>query len=297
MLKIVIDLQGAQSESRFRGIGRYSLNLALAIARNPRQHEIFLALNAAFPDSVSDLRETFRNLLPQDHIRIFEIPSPTAECNADNYWRARAAEKIREQFLREMNPDAVLITSHFDGYGDNAVTSIGVFVPELPVAAVAYDLIPYLHQTEYLSDAPYRKYYLRKMQGFIQAKLLLATSEKTRQEIITVLGYPENNIICVSAPTGSCSETKEGDEGNDDAWDNSAKQILTAIASRFSKSIEQVSPAFQPHKKPSLAFVSPLPPERSSMMIVIFGLNWAKEDAKRSGRIIIRMYAQYCTGR
>ena len=30
-MRIVIDMQGAQTESRFRGIGRYSLALALAM--------------------------------------------------------------------------------------------------------------------------------------------------------------------------------------------------------------------------------------------------------------------------
>ena len=33
-MRIVLDMQGAQTESRFRGIGRYSTALAQAIARN-----------------------------------------------------------------------------------------------------------------------------------------------------------------------------------------------------------------------------------------------------------------------
>ena len=39
-MRIVIDLQGAQTENRFRGIGRYSLSLAQAIVRNRGDHEI-----------------------------------------------------------------------------------------------------------------------------------------------------------------------------------------------------------------------------------------------------------------
>jgi glycosyltransferase involved in cell wall biosynthesis len=211
-LRVVIDLQGAQSESRFRGIGRYSLNLTQAIARNPKQHEIFLVLNAAFPDSVCDLRETFRDLITQDHIRIFEIPAPTAECNTDNCWRVRAAEKIREQFLRELNPDVVLVTSHFEGYVDNAVTSIGMFAPELPVAVVAYDLVPYLNQSTYLSDEKHRNYYLRKMQGLIQAKLLLSISEATRKEVIAATGYPEDGIVNISTAVDERFQTMTVDE-------------------------------------------------------------------------------------
>ncbi|WP_051328262.1 glycosyltransferase [Desulfatirhabdium butyrativorans] len=196
-MRIVIDLQGAQSVSRFQGIGRYSLNLALGMARNPGQHEIFLALNAAFPDSVCDLRETFRDLIPQDRIRIFEIPAPTAQCNSDNYWRAMAAEKIREQFLRELNPDAVLVTSHFEGYEDNAVTSLGAFAPELPVSVVAHDLVSYLNPDSHLSDERFRNFYLRKLQSFSQAELLFSISDAVRQKVIKALGYPDKRIITI----------------------------------------------------------------------------------------------------
>ena len=44
-MRIVIDLQGAQTASRHRGIGRYSLALALAMAKNKREHDIFIVLN------------------------------------------------------------------------------------------------------------------------------------------------------------------------------------------------------------------------------------------------------------
>ena len=45
-MRILIDLQAAQSlGSRDRGIGRYSLALVQAIARQKGQHEILLALN------------------------------------------------------------------------------------------------------------------------------------------------------------------------------------------------------------------------------------------------------------
>ncbi len=38
-MRIVIDLQGAQTESRFRGIGRYSIAIARGIIRNNSRHE------------------------------------------------------------------------------------------------------------------------------------------------------------------------------------------------------------------------------------------------------------------
>ena len=50
-MRIVIDLQGAQTESRFRGIGRYSIAIARGIIRNNSRHEIFIALSAMLDES------------------------------------------------------------------------------------------------------------------------------------------------------------------------------------------------------------------------------------------------------
>jgi hypothetical protein len=68
-MRLVIDLQGTQTESHKRGIGRYSLALALTIARNRGEHEIVLALNGRFPDRIEPIRAGFDGLLPQDKIR------------------------------------------------------------------------------------------------------------------------------------------------------------------------------------------------------------------------------------
>ena len=49
-MRIVIDLQGRQSiGSKNRGIGRYSLSIAKAIARNRKDHEVMIVLSSAFP--------------------------------------------------------------------------------------------------------------------------------------------------------------------------------------------------------------------------------------------------------
>ena len=69
-MRIGLDLQGAQSDSRFRGIGRYSLALAQAIALEARNHEIWLALSGNFPDSIEPLRAAFAHWYPRTHPRL-----------------------------------------------------------------------------------------------------------------------------------------------------------------------------------------------------------------------------------
>ena len=138
-MRIVIDLQGAQTESRFRGIGRYSLSLAKAIIRNRKDHEIIIALSGLFPDTIEPIRAAFDDLLPQENIRVWYAPGPIYATDPTNKSRREAAERIREAFLEGLYSDVVLITSMFEGFGDDAVTSIGALDHNTPVAVILYD--------------------------------------------------------------------------------------------------------------------------------------------------------------
>jgi len=53
-MRLLIDLQGAQATHHQRGIGRYSLSLALALVRQKDAHEVRLLLNAHFAQSVQE---------------------------------------------------------------------------------------------------------------------------------------------------------------------------------------------------------------------------------------------------
>ena len=74
-MRIVIDLQGAQCENRQRGIGRYSLSLTQAIIRNKGEHEVIVALNGQFPDTIEPIRAELDHLLPQEQIRVWHAPN------------------------------------------------------------------------------------------------------------------------------------------------------------------------------------------------------------------------------
>lgn len=197
-MRIVIDLQGAQSASRFRGIGRYSLALALGIARNAGEHEVWLVLNAALGSAIDDLRQAFAGLVPPDRIRVFDIAGPTAEAHAPNSPRARAAELLREHAIAQLHPDAVLVTSLFEGYVDDSVVSIGRFTDGAATAAILYDLIPYLNPQKYLPQPEQRNYYERKVASLREAGLLLAISDYSRQEAIDTLGLDPDRIVSIS---------------------------------------------------------------------------------------------------
>ena len=197
-MRIVIDLQGAQSESRFRGIGRYSLALALGVARNAGPHEIWLVLNGALGAAIAEIRHAFDGLIPQERIRVFDIVTPVAEASDANATRSRAAELIREYFIAALQPDAILVTSLFEGYVDNAVTSVGAFAGGDKTAVILYDLIPFLNPATYLATATQQHYYERKISSLRQAALLLSISDYSKQEAIEALALEPSRVVAIS---------------------------------------------------------------------------------------------------
>ena len=201
-MRIVIDMQGAQSESRFRGIGRYSLSIAQAIARNAQTHEIILVLNSMLSDTVGAIRAAFDGILPQDQIRVWDGIGPTREVDPANDKRRAMSERIREAFIESLHPDVVLITSLFEGLGDDTVTSVGVFDNRTPVAVILYDLIPLISPDKhFLNSKMHQDFYQRKITSLRHCGLLLAISESARQEALTALDTAPEDVINVS---GAC---------------------------------------------------------------------------------------------
>ena len=109
-MRIVVDLQGTQTESRFRGIGRYTHSLAQAIVRNRGEHEVLIALNGLFPDTIEPIRAAFDGLLSQENIRVWQAPGPVRSLDGGNEWRRHTAELVREAFLASLKPDGHMAT-------------------------------------------------------------------------------------------------------------------------------------------------------------------------------------------
>lgn len=202
-MRIVIDMQGAQTESRFRGIGRYTLAFAQGVVRNRGAHEILLSLNGLFPDTIEPIRAAFDGLLPQENIRVWHAPGPVREDEPNNHCRREVAELIREAFLASLQPDVIHLTSLFEGYEQDAVTSIGLFDHQTPISVSLYDLIPLMNAAQYLQPNPsYAAYYHRKIRFLKQAKLCLAISIYARKEGLACLGGDASRIVNVSTAIG-----------------------------------------------------------------------------------------------
>jgi glycosyltransferase involved in cell wall biosynthesis len=205
-MRLVIDLQGAQGASRLRGIGRLSLELALAMARAAGDNEVLVALNGNFAETANELMTAFKCILGQDALRVWYPTGRTAATDPGSQVNLIASEHIRGQFLRSLAPDLVHVTSLFEGIDDDIVTGVSLDGQKLLSVATLYDLIPLVRREQYLdgpwSSTPIRVWYLRQIEQLRHMAGLLAISESSRTEAIDHLGFQPERVFNIRAGVG-----------------------------------------------------------------------------------------------
>jgi glycosyltransferase involved in cell wall biosynthesis len=251
-MRIVIDMQGAQLESQFRGADADAMSLAQAVLRNRGEHEIVLALSGLLADTIEPIRAAFRDSLPPENARIWYAPGPTRDCQLGNAWRRKVAERIRESFLSSLQPDLVFIPSFFEGYDNCCVTSVGLFAQNL-ITVVAIDRLAVEDRGGSASQERHI-FALRKRECLKRADLLLVLHPLTREEALRTLGVPEKRLV-TALPTNSRDRQ---------AVDVEARKLLdTLVEIRNSKTPPLIG--VQTLTRPKMAYLSPLPPERSGI--------------------------------
>lgn len=198
-MRILIDLQSCQSGSRNAGIGRYSMQLAkaMALAAQTREHEVSLLLSSLMPDSIADIRHAFSELVPASRIHVFDAPAAIPHHGAKKA-RIRASELIREDFVQSLRPDFVHVTSLFE-FAEEVITSVGKHYSGAKTAVTLYDLIPYVNSARHLTTEHNRHFYSGKIENIKNAGLLFAISEHSRWEGIDLLGLDPQDVVNISS--------------------------------------------------------------------------------------------------
>lgn len=204
-MRVIFDYQACQSESRFRGVGRASGALQHAMARRLVKdgHEVIFLLNRALErDSEKELAE-IRSKVPGAQTATFRIPAPCAAMLEENAWRQSAARALRELAVAALAPDFVHVPALLaDGWGDDAVGSLGELGVYIPVALTQHDLIPLVMQEYYLPPGPFKDYYFRKLDEAKSAELFFAISEYARDEAVALLGVDQDRVVTISSGVG-----------------------------------------------------------------------------------------------
>ena len=257
-MRLVIDLQTCQSAAP--AIARHHLAQAQAIVRLAGRHEVWLALNGQMGNTIEALRCAFDGLVPQERIVVFDLPS---NAGAQTPWRLRACEQIREGALAALAPDLVFVPNIFDSGGCQPVASIGS-LSNRSLTVVS------LRDTSWLSaPAAPSAQHQRQQAALRNAALILVTSEAARSSTCAALGLRDEQVrhLGLAVQEGLTPSATDGDSSPSCLviMDN-ARQIWAAFEALHTENLS--TPAAEPtirQQRPRLAYISPLPPEKSGI--------------------------------
>jgi glycosyltransferase involved in cell wall biosynthesis len=178
-VRIGIDMLGVQSSaSRGRGIGRYARCLTAALLERGSQHEFLLYAHRGLPtDAFPTASNATVRPMPE------ELPAP------------EAVER-----LASANPDALdalLILSPFELHEEYRPPARPL--SGLRIAAVIYDLLPFLFQERYLTYGPAARWFYRSLERLRGYDHLLAISEATAADARRLLGLDDRRVVTIGA--------------------------------------------------------------------------------------------------
>lgn len=195
-MKIQIDMQGVQTASRHRGIGRYTRESTLALLKLAAgRHDVELLFNAAL-DGVDDM---LGQLAAADFHPRRHAYGPLRDTSSDkpgNDARREAGERLLTHALNVGGADIVWLSSLIEGFASDALMPHAL--PHQLTAATLYDLIP-LQDPESLGQSRARDWYMRRVECLRSCDLLLAISDWVRSDAIERLGLDPSRIVTIGA--------------------------------------------------------------------------------------------------
>jgi glycosyltransferase involved in cell wall biosynthesis len=198
-MRLIFDLFPCQTDSRLRGIGRYTLSLAKAMADSAGTHDMRLLANGLYADTTAQLRQEFAGLIAPGAFASY-THAPFAPHESGNAEQQQIASALVHTAYQSIGADVLLHASPFEGWCEQGIVAQthGGFPAGLKVA-VLYDFIPWLFPEQHLDPAPaYKHWYAQRLAALNQYDLLLAISEATRNDAINLLGIAPERVVNIS---------------------------------------------------------------------------------------------------
>jgi glycosyltransferase involved in cell wall biosynthesis len=198
-MRLIIDLQACQAESRNRGIGRYSLFLAKNIAQLRGDNDVRIVLDGNYSEKALEVENQFKPVLPIKCFSRYYYPTVDNKIEYPN----EIGELLIQKHYAKLQPDILHISSIFEhvyNYGSTINANHLHSLCHVTRSATLYDLIPLLFKDLYLENDPIvESWYYRKLNLLKSCDLLLAISETSRQDAINHLDISPDKIINISA--------------------------------------------------------------------------------------------------
>ena len=263
--KIVIDLSSLSAKNSLTLFGRFSLSLATAMAKaeSANGYQLYILLKVCEQSSNLWLRDHFAALLPKRRVLYWAVPKGLEPvCESVDLTLRSISEHIREAVLSQINADVVIVTELWCGWQDQSAASVGLLGDRIPTAVC----LPPSEVLQYGEQASQSQVSL----DWYQTKLLQL---KRAHFWIDIEGLSDS----------SCAQIFSLPDEKVYSLNQAATDFYAQAASTFSQlagqcqQLKNLKPT-KPANRLRLAYVSPLPPERTG--IASYSLELLPELAK-----------------
>lgn len=191
-MKIVLDLQPLQTGSRYRGIGRYTLNMTKSLAKCASANTKIIGILNQRLGHIREIRSELGGYIDGNNIKVFDIVSPVLYKNENNFVNITSSELLLDDFVRSLSPDVYHCFSLFEGFdGYNIVT--GLTMPSNFIKSVTHhDLIP-LHNSD-LGELSFRRWYANKIKAIRLADMIFSVSEYAKNDLVITCDIPKDKV-------------------------------------------------------------------------------------------------------
>ncbi|KAA1174682.1 glycosyltransferase [Marinobacter salinexigens] len=253
-MKVLIDLQVAQTGTNPEA-GKYALALSKAAAQEVGENgELLVLLNGSLEATIDELRAELEGFIKQENIRVWYAPDGMGSICDGNPSLRKVAAHTREAVIAEQEPDLVILPSLWLGWADEAVISFDYEPPGCPIATILPGESFHGPQKE-LEQGRRGEWHRSLLEKLSRADFVLDVPGLSEPELCN--GIPDTNRV--RWPSAEADQLVE-------ALQVSVRSLLGEARSEKNGFAEKVMRSLNlDGVKPKLAFVSPLPPEKTGI--------------------------------
>lgn len=191
-MKILIDGQSLQTDSRDRGIGRYTEGLINGLCRNGA--EVIVLFNGSYEPRCTEAIQRIAQSVPTAKVeRFFAV----GNCNSLNingldYF---LSSHLYQEAVDRIAPDVFLCSSVLESQQTFICPPLERIAKQYPVVAVNYDMIPLENVENYLPNKEIRDWYFSSLRSMFSVDLALCISRFSEQQLQNVCPNIATKVI------------------------------------------------------------------------------------------------------
>lgn len=250
-MRIVIDLQGLQGPNFYGSVAQSQIKFLKALISNCPSYKIDLLLNGNLLDSAELIKLELSELIQAQNFHIWYPISSVEKLTAQHVWNRQVSELIREALINRLQPDVVLLTSLTQDLSNDIVIASGNFNKN-GLTAMIYEITETITQ-ENNQEPETALCYKSEADNLNNAQIIICLSEAAEKKCLSVVANPFNKTVL-------CAQNELSDKQATHLALSTINQLQHSLQVLRANTVQA-----QYGSKKRLAYVSPLPPDRTGI--------------------------------